>query len=696
MTPERWNLITAIFHAAVARDTDARGAFLAEACHGDPMLRADVEAMLAAHHAVPAEFGNGPGDSRAGEEPPLAPGTAIGVYRIESLLGGGGQARVYRARDTQIGKPVAIKVLPAGWLDDPDRRARFEREARVLAALNHAHIATIHGLVEADGRRGLVLELVDGTTLAERVDRGPLPVVEALRLAGQIALALECAHERGIIHRDLKPANIKITTDGAVKVLDFGLAKLTGGDGPPLSEPALSLAGTREGLVAGTPAYMSPEQARGKPVDKRTDVWAFGCVLYEMLAGRAAFEGETITDTLAAVLEHEPNWSLLPAATPEAIRRLVRRCLEKDPARRLRDIGDARLETEDALAAARSTPASADRSQPSGSPLYGRLPLAPGAGVRWGRWVTVASVTILGGAAAAWWWWPILPAAPTRPPVMRLNVDLGPEVSLGSQTGPEVGLSPDGERLVFISKGRLFARRLDQSASVAVDGTEGATSFFFSPDSNSVAFFTQDKLKRVALDVGSVGTICDAPAGRGGSWGEDGVIVAALTGFDGLVRVPAAGGPPEPLTRLAPGEVTHRWPQLLPGGNAVLFTSHTSTAMFDRARIELLTLADGRRRTLQENASFGRFMPASGETGYPGLFSSGLRHCCCVRSRSTRVAWIAVHCARVRLPQPVWWVRHLRCLEYGDACVPDPRTGDRELAGALGLQPAVGCTAWIL
>ncbi len=331
MTPDRWNAITAIFHAAIARDTDARGAFLAEACDGDPTLRAEVEAMLAAHRAAPARFGSGLGDGQLDEEPELTPGTTLGVYRIESLLGGGGQARVYRALDMQIGKPVAIKILPAGWLDDPDRRTRFDREARVLAALNHPQIATIHGLAEADGRRGLVLELVEGETLAERLERGPLPVDEALRLACQIALALECAHDSGIVHRDLKPANIKITTDGAVKVLDFGMAKLTARDGTPAPTPTPSLAGTREGLVAGTPAYMSPEQARGKPVDKRTDVWAFGCVLYEMLAGRAVFEGESVTDTLAAVIEHEPTWSALPQTTPAAIHRLIRRCLEKDP-----------------------------------------------------------------------------------------------------------------------------------------------------------------------------------------------------------------------------------------------------------------------------------------------------------------------------------------------------------------------------
>jgi serine/threonine-protein kinase len=330
-----------------------------------------------------------------------------------------------------------------------------------------------------------------------------------------------------------------------------------------------------------------------------------------MLAGRAAFEGETVTDILAAVLEREPAWSALRDATPGAIRRLLRRCLEKDPARRLRDIGDARLEIEDVLADQRSTPPSAAHPH---APGFAERKQAGGPG-RSRLWGIVAAAVVLTGAATVWSWWPASTHVPPRPPMMRLPVDLGVELSR-SQAGPDVGISPNGERLVFMADGRLFTRQLDRSASVALEGTEGATNFFFSPDSKSLAFFTQDKLKRIALDGGAVATICDAPAGRGGSWGEDGVIVAALDKLEGLSRVSAAGGTPQPLTRLAPGEVTHRWPDRLPGGNAVLFTRHHLQAWFDKARIEALGLADGRRKVLVENASFGRFIRAGDGTGY--------------------------------------------------------------------------------
>jgi Tol biopolymer transport system component len=351
--PGRRQRVEDVCDAALDRDSDERPAFVAAACEGDDALRREVEGLLA--HAQKAErFLATPVSAvaaqiLAGEERTLV-GRQIGSHTILSLLGVGGMGEVYRARDSKLGRDVAIKVVPDRFLAIPGRLARFELEARVLATLNHPHIAAIYGLEEADGVRGLVLELVDGETLAERLARGVLSVQEALDLARQIADALDAAHAKGIIHRDLKPANIKITSDGTVKVLDFGMAKVFALDDAPgdvSSVPPIDH--TREGMIAGTAAYMSPEQARGKPVDKRTDIWAFGCVLYEMLTGRAGFHGDTASDTIAMILEHEPDWSALPLETPPAIRRLLQRCLEKDVKRRLRDVGDARLEIEDAM-----------------------------------------------------------------------------------------------------------------------------------------------------------------------------------------------------------------------------------------------------------------------------------------------------------------------------------------------------------
>jgi Tol biopolymer transport system component len=341
--------------AALDLDERERAAFVAAACGGDEALRQDVEALLA--HAQKAEgflaspIGEVAAHVLADDHGASLVGRQIGSHRILSLLGAGGMGEVYRAHDTKLGRDVAIKVVADVFLSDPERLARFEREARVLATLNHPHIGAIYGLEDAAGVRGLVLELVEGATLAERLASGPLPIPEALTVAHQIAEALEAAHEKGIVHRDLKPANIKITADGTVKVLDFGLAKVFARDGSgndPSQMPPITLEETREGVIAGTAPYMSPEQARGKTVDKRADIWAFGCVLYEMLTARRAFPGETTSDTIAAILEREPDWSSLPAETPESTRRLIQRCLEKDPKHRLRDIGDARLEIEQA------------------------------------------------------------------------------------------------------------------------------------------------------------------------------------------------------------------------------------------------------------------------------------------------------------------------------------------------------------
>ena len=345
MEAERWRQISQLYDAALARDGGQRAAFLHDACAGDVELRREIERLLAQEvESFPETqpFGSGIGDVRID-----LIGQQIGIYKVVSLLGAGGMGEVYRARDSKLGRDVALKVLPARFTTDGDRVSRFEREARLLATLNHAHIGAIYGFENDNQTCALVLELVEGPTLADRLAKGPLPPTEALKIAGQIAGALEAAHEKGIVHRDLKPANIKITPDGSVKVLDFGLAKAAAGDGAASDGsqlPTMTIDATSEGMIVGTPRYMSPEQARGQSVDKRTDIWAFGCVLYEMLTGRAPFAAATIPDIFVSILEREPDWSALPEKTPPSVRQLLHRCLEKDPKARLRDIGDARIE----------------------------------------------------------------------------------------------------------------------------------------------------------------------------------------------------------------------------------------------------------------------------------------------------------------------------------------------------------------
>jgi eukaryotic-like serine/threonine-protein kinase len=402
--PERRRRIEEVCDAALDHDARERSAFVAAACGRDETLRREVEALLA--HAQRAEgflaapMGEVAAHVLADEHGASLVGRRIGSHQILSLLGAGGMGKVYRAHDTKLGRDVAIKVVADVFLSDPERLARFEREARVLATLNHPHVGAIYGLEETEDVRCLVLELVEGATLAERLALGPLPIREALTVARQIADALEAAHEKGIIHRDLKPANIKITPDGTVKVLDFGLAKVFVEQEPESGAsqlPTIMVDGTREGMIAGTAAYMSPEQARGKAVDKRTDIWAFGCVLYEMLTTRLPFSGETISDTIAAVLDREPNWTALPTATPRNIRHLLERCLVKDPKRRLRDIGDARLEIDEALSGLVSSGGSVPPKRVSPDRLEtGARP------VRLAWWAAAAAGLLIIGGVATW------------------------------------------------------------------------------------------------------------------------------------------------------------------------------------------------------------------------------------------------------------------------------------------------------
>jgi serine/threonine-protein kinase len=533
---------------------------------------------------------------------PLSVGDRLGSYEIVAPIGAGGMGEVYRARDTKLEREVAIKVLPAALAQDPERLARFEREAKVLASLNHPNIAQIYGVEESNRVRALVMELVPGETL-----KGPLPLETALNYARQIADALEAAHEKGITHRDLKPANVMITPSGVVKVLDFGLAFVApdpaSGVADPVNSPTLTMRATQAGMIMGTAAYMSPEQASGKPVDKRADIWSFGVVLWEMLTGQRLFDGETISHTLADVLRGPIDFSRLPANTPKTIRDLLRRCLNRDVKKRLRDIGEARIAIEESLSGAAQE---SEAVAPSAPRKRGAI-----------LWIGVAAVLAIVAVGLG-----IVAYRATRPQeksAVRLDIDLGPDRNSRSGFGPDVALSPDGARLAYLSQNRLFTRRLDQSQGTELSGTVGAVNPFFSPDGQWVAFAAGGKLKKVSIAGGSAVTLCDAPSFMGGSWGEDGYIVASLKLNAGLVRIPAEGGAAVPLTELDVGrrEATHRWPQILPGGKAVVFTSHTSpVGLFDDAVIQSVYLADGRRKTLRQGGTFGRYLPTSTGSGH--------------------------------------------------------------------------------
>ena len=539
----------------------------------------------------------------------LTTGTHLGSYEVVAQIGAGGMGEVYKAHDTKLGRDVAIKILPEAFAHDAERLARFQREAKMLAALNHPNIATIYGLEQSNSTHFLIMELVSGETLAERIKReGTLPIEEALKIAVQIAEALEAAHEKGIIHRDLKPANVKVTPEGKVKVLDFGLAKAFAGDGvgsDPSDSPTLSRAATMQGVLLGTAAYMSPEQARSKAVDKRTDIWAFGCVLYEMLTGKQAFQGEDVTEILAAVVMKEPAFDALPARIPPAIRTLLIRCLRKDRRQRLPDAGAVRIEIEEALTAPRESGAA-----PAPSALHSKLP-----------WVVAGVFAIAAVVVGTFLWRSSRPAE--LKPLVRLDVDLGSDVSLGSPRGADTILSPDGTRMVYVSQGKLFTRKLDQPKATELAGTEGAFAPFFSPDGQWVAFFAGTKLKKLSVEGGAPVVLCEAPIGFGGSWGEDGNIIARFAGSGALSRIPSSGGTPTPLTELAQGEINQSWPQVLPGGKAVLFTSSAITANFNEATIEVMSLKDRRRKTLVRGGTFGRYLATSNGAGHLAYINNG-------------------------------------------------------------------------
>jgi WD40 repeat protein/predicted Ser/Thr protein kinase len=510
-------------------------------------------------------------------------GDRLGPYEIVALIGEGGMGQVYRARDTRLNSEVAVKVSAAEFSE------RFSREASLVASLNHPNICTLHDV----GPNFLVMELVEGPSLIDRMAQGPIPLGEAVAIALQIAEALEAAHDKGIIHRDLKPANIKFTADGAVKVLDFGLAKALDGDvshASPSNSPTLAptrVAVTQAGYILGTASYMAPEQARGNSADRRADIWSFGVVLWEMVTGRRMFAGETVGDTLALVLTQTPDIE----AAPPAIRPLLKRCLEKDRKKRLQAIGEARIMLETPLQFTQP-----EQSKPTAS---SRLP-----------WVLVAGLALICVAALGLLW---LKARRVAQPVISFDVDLGVELPSTYMAGSGIIISPDGRRIVFMDAARrLWTRRLDQNSAVMLNGTDDAQGPFFSPDSRWVGFFAGGKLKKIMVEGGSPVNICDVVPGfaRGASWSEDGTIVLALDNVGPLSRVSSSGGQPVPVTTLdaARKEQTHRFPYFLPGGKTFLFTSSSQVANFDGATIELQSVDGKTRRTLVQGGTFARYL----------------------------------------------------------------------------------------
>lgn len=517
----------------------------------------------------------------------LSAGSKLGSYEITAWIGAGGMGEVYRARDTRLGRDVALKILPEGFARDRERVARFQREARILASLNHPSIAAIYGLEDTESVPALVTEFIEGSTLADRLKVGPLPIHEAVLVGREIAEALEYAHDCGIVHRDLKPSNVKVTPDGTVKVLDFGLAKVTEANSLPegmhatdllrrmeklldgsdseardSSSPVLSELATRAGTLLGTAAYMSPEQAKGKSVDRRADIWAFGCVLYEMLSGEVAFGGDSMTETLAEVIKEDPDWSRLPSGTPASVRLLLHRCLQKDPKRRLQAIGEARIVLDDVLSGA-VAPRTSPHLQPSTK--------------KW--WLVVAGVILLVGVAnlIARDVWKRNPHDGAPGLVTRFTVDLPPGCKLWAS--PALALSRDGNQLAYVAESekdgtrQIYLRTMDTGETRGIPGTEGGVEPFFSPDGEWLGFFSDGKLKKVSVRGGLAQNLADVVNPMGGSWSDQHVIAFASYGA-GIQQVLDGGGTPQPLTSLETAAADHWWPEFLPSGKKAIFEEH--------------------------------------------------------------------------------------------------------------------------
>jgi eukaryotic-like serine/threonine-protein kinase len=528
---------------------------------------------------------------------PLAPGSRLGPYEVTAFIGEGGMGKVWRAHHTALKRDDALKVLPDAFASDPDRLARFRREAQVLASLNHPNIAHVYGLEQSDGVQALVMELVEGTTLADRISQGPIPVDQALFIAKQIAEALEAAHEQGIIHRDLKPANVKVRSDGTVKVLDFGLAKaldqVSTADDATHSPTIISPAMTGVGVLLGTAAYMSPEQAKGRAADKRSDVWAFGAVLFEMLTGRRAFAGGEVSEVLASVLAREPDWTRLPPDLSPSLTTYIKRCLQKDPKQRIGDVQSLRLALEGAFEA-------------GAAPTVTTSPVARAA-IGWRRampWA-LAGLLAVGVVLLA----VMRPDPAPSPPVARFSVPLAANESFTATNRHALALSPNGTHVAYAANQRLSLRSLDQLQATPIPGTDGAAEPFFSPDGQSIGFWAGGQLKRVSVTGGAPVTLGAVGIPFGASWEADGTILIGQ-GPKGILRMPAAGGTPEVLIPVDAGQIVHG-PRMLPGGEWVLFTLLRPGAAisWDGAQIVIQSLATGERIVLIEGGRDANYLP---------------------------------------------------------------------------------------
>ena len=616
----RWRRARDVFDALIDLPSSDRALRLAELCGDDEALRHEVESLLAHDRSADDPIGRAVGQAAQGA---VRAADVAGIgrtmlhYRLTEPIGEGGMGVVWKATDQTLGRDVAIKILPPDVAHDPRRLARFEREAKLLASLNHTNIAAVFGLHVHEGVHFLAMEYVPGEDLSLRLARGRLPLNDTLRIAKQIAEALEEAHERGVVHRDLKPANVKLTPSGQVKVLDFGLAKAFS-DGPA-ETTALSTSGdavaaqlsTREGVVLGTAAYMPPEQARGTGVDKRADIWAFGVMLFEMLSGARPFAGATVLDLLAAVVTAEPDWTSLPAGTPPSVERVLRRCLQKDVRQRLRDIGDARIELESLLSS----------SSDIGLPAT-RLDVRPRVAAPPASWGRQFAMFVAGSALAGLAFWGFVPTPPA--PVERFNLDVpsgGRLVDVIGAARQTLALSADGRTLVFLVRERdgqrqLYVRRMDRVEAEPIAGAAGGDMPFLSPDGQWLGFAADGKLKKVLLSGGQAVTMCDAPEPRGASWGDDDTIVFSGVVRGGLSRVPASGGTPVPITTIdqARHEESHRWPLVLPGSRGVVFNVETAGDVAGARTVAVLNLATGARTTVVSAGTYPRY--ASGALLY--------------------------------------------------------------------------------